>query len=81
MNIIKNVIVYPICGFANRLRFISTCYSICKKNNWNMQIYWETSEECNVDNEVIESILLPKLTKYNIKSITGQTIILKYNEL
>ena len=38
------------------------------------------SEECNVDNEVIESILLPKLTKYNIKSITGQTIILKYNE-
>lgn len=57
MDKVKNVIVYPICGFANRLRFISTCYSICKKYECNIQIYWEPTYECNLGfNEIFESI-------------------------
>lgn len=57
MDKVKNVIVYPICGFANRLRFISTCYSICQKYDCNMQIYWKPSDECNLGfNEIFESI-------------------------
>ena len=57
MDKVKKVIVYPICGFANRLRFISTCYSICKKYECNMQIYWKPTDECNLDfEEIFESI-------------------------
>ena len=57
MDKVKNVIVYPICGFANRLRFISTCYSICNKYELNMQIYWTPTNECNLGfNEIFESI-------------------------
>ena len=38
------------------------------------------SFECDIDPSLIESILLPKLTEYNIKSITGQVIVLQYNK-
>lgn len=38
------------------------------------------SLEVQIDNKFIEPILLPHLSKYNIKSITGQVIILQYNE-
>ena len=38
------------------------------------------SLECNIDPSLIEFILLPKLAEYNIKSITGQVIILQYNK-
>ena len=38
------------------------------------------SLEVQIDNKFIEPILLPHLLKYNIKSITGQVIILQYNE-
>ena len=38
------------------------------------------SLEVQIDNKFIEPILLPHLSKYNIKSITGQVIMLQYNE-
>lgn len=38
------------------------------------------SLEVKIDNKFIEPILLPHLLKYNIKSITGQVIMLQYNE-
>lgn len=48
MDKVKNIIVIPICGFANRLRFISTAYSLSKKYDCNLQIYWEKSSDCNI---------------------------------
>ena len=38
------------------------------------------SLEINLDNKLIEPILLPHLSEYKIKSITGQIIMLQYNE-
>tara|TARA_B110000971_G_scaffold2516_1_gene2758 strand:+ start:2316 stop:2879 length:564 start_codon:yes stop_codon:yes gene_type:complete len=38
------------------------------------------SLEIPLDNKFIEPILLPHLLKYNIKSITGQVIMLQYNK-
>lgn len=38
------------------------------------------SLECSIDSNLVESILLPHLKEYNIKSITGQVIILQYNK-
>lgn len=38
------------------------------------------SLECNINPSLIESILLPKLAEYNIKSITGKVIVLQYNK-
>ena len=38
------------------------------------------SLEFTVDNKVIEPILLPHLTQYQVKSITGQVIMLQYNK-
>jgi len=38
------------------------------------------SLECNINPKLVESILLPHLKEYNIKSITGQVIILQYNK-
>ena len=48
MNNIKTIYVIPICGFGNRLRFLSTSYSICLKYNINMKILWRRTEECNI---------------------------------
>ena len=48
MNNIKTIYVIPICGFGNRLRFLSTTYSICLKYNINMKIVWRKTEECNI---------------------------------
>lgn len=39
-----------------------------------------SSLEITLDNKLIEPILLPHLLKYNIKSITGEVIMLQYNE-
>lgn len=38
------------------------------------------SLEFTVSNKVIEPILLPHLTEYQVKSITGQVIMLQYNK-
>jgi hypothetical protein len=48
MNNIKTIYVIPICGFGNRLKFLSTTYSICLEYNINMKILWRKTEECNI---------------------------------
>jgi hypothetical protein len=46
---IKNVIIIPICGFANRLRFINSCVYLFKQYDIIPSIHWKTTEECNID--------------------------------
>lgn len=45
-----SIVVMPTCGFANRLRFIYTLYSISKFYNKKLYIIWKKDETyCNID--------------------------------
>ena len=53
MNNIKNVIIFPICGFANRLRFINSCVYLFREYDITPTIYWLPSKECNINHSEI----------------------------
>ena len=53
MDKINNVIILPICGFANRLRFINSCVHLFKQFNITPSICWKPSEECNINHQEI----------------------------
>jgi hypothetical protein len=47
--IIDRIIVIPICGFANRLKFLASVDSIAKKLKVkNVNVLWKTTADCNI---------------------------------
>lgn len=47
--IIDTIIVIPICGFANRLRFLASVESIARKLKVrNVKVLWKTTTDCNI---------------------------------
>ena len=57
MDKINNVIIIPICGFANRLRFINSCVHLFKQFNITPSICWLPSNECNISyHEIFDEI-------------------------
>lgn len=50
---IKNIIIIPICGFANRLRFISSSIILFKEFGIIPKIHWTPSTDCNISHSDI----------------------------
>lgn len=51
-NIIDTIIVIPICGFANRLKFLASVESIARKLKIrNVNVLWKSTTDCNITAE------------------------------
>lgn len=51
---IESIIVIPICGFANRLKYLASVDMISKKMKCkDVKVLWNTTSECNIAADII----------------------------
>ena len=63
---IKNILLIPTQGFANRLRAIVSAIILSKQINANLYINWDCVEECNI---AFEDIFMNIIQRFDFKNM------------
>lgn len=74
------LVIKPTHGFANRLKFLASSYILAKQLNLELIIYWEATEECNIDFlDVFNENEFTTITKEEYDHKTTNHNFIKYN--